>query len=235
MDYISSIWEGRGITKTRPYSNRAQRSSKKVYMEIPLQGQSLEIPVLAISDIDYRLVNNTAPDMLIAEMEDMGYKTSYSSFDRIMKTCIKERWAKAKLIKVIGKNKEEEHTYYVGKGIVCNEDFKPLMLCTWQLQGTPNNNKVDWKFTNAIIRIDPYFYLDYTDNVGRFVCKKLVKESICNYVYSPRLRESTHFTPQVVIASIPFKVKGVSTPNINVDSEDLVKVALDNIDKVECL
>lgn len=213
-----------------------------LYMTIPLQSSSIEIPAFALNAFS-SLVSSGLPDGMVVPLFSKSYSTYYKSFAKIIEIVLTDYFPHTRLMRVEGRDADRRIVYYATQGALFDSSFHPLMMCTWQLRQKPaevdNNTANLWWFTTPIMRLTPEFYLQRPDNVWRFVCKKVlpallhtrVEVPIRHYNNSHFGQEwGTYFTPKVEIAPCPFPVKAASMPSISTTNDSLCATVLQNID-----
>lgn len=225
--------------------NHTEEEKDTLYMTIPIKGDAVEIPIF-IMDTFMALVaghgvNNT-PDEISVSIKSKAYSSGYKSFDRSIKIALNEEYNNSKLVILEGKDGNEKKTYYATKSALFDKDFKPLMIATWQLRKvTRGLSRTKWFFDKPILRLTPDFYLSKHDNVGRFVCKKMLHMIYDVHLFVPsrhyydigfEAQDEEDYKPNVIIGNIPFKMKKVSVPSITTANQDLLKVALDNLEDI---
>lgn len=215
------------------------------YMMIPCKGDRLEIPVLAIqSFIDAVCANgiDNIPDYMAVKLESIAKQPRFTAFNGVIRSALDSNFSVSRLVRFIGKDKEDTTVYYGTKSALFDKDFMPLMMGTWEVEKKYNGDYARYNFVKPVLRIVPDFYLDKYDNVGRFVCKKMIPmllEGGCvppsayidadkYFIRNPRIL----YTPKVVLEKIPFEIKKTDAPSISTTNEDLIKAALDNIQDI---
>lgn len=239
--YTRDCW-----TVNREYQGFEQ-NREKLYMLVPLEEDHIEVPVFLIGEMAKLLVNkgmDNLPDMMAVSLSSTAKKSRFSAFSSIIRDVLSEDYINTRLVRFEGKEGTEIHTYYATKSALFNEDFEPLMLCTWQLEKKklPASSFHRFYYKKPIMRITPDFFTDKYDNVGRFICKKLLTSLLDTRVIAPTasangylqsLTPYENYSPGIVIDKIPFQLKKVEAPSIATTHEGLLKLALDNINDID--
>lgn len=222
------------------------------FMLVPSKGDKVEIPVFIIKQYGDMLDQKTldgVPDYISIPLKVSGYKNFYTSFDRIIRSTLHDSFSSHGLVKLQGKDGSDIHTYYATKSALFDKNLNPLMMCTWQMEkrmaipGQVTYREAVYKsyFIKPILRIAPEFYLAKHDNVGRFINKKMISLILSKATYTPRYYLSDHlgvlynhpYIPAVLIEDIPFEIKTVPAPSVSTTREELLNLALENLEDME--
>jgi len=134
----------------------------------------------------------------------------------------------------------EDRFYYVGKGMVLNSGMSPLMMCSWEIKRTiEEDNSIKFHILHPVLRIDPYCFIHRDDQMLRFITGKFLSTSLETQYYCGRnfrniITEgtSTYCNLKVVIEKCPYEMLDPMVPDIKTNTEDLLKGVLDHIDSV---
>lgn len=227
------------------HSNISIPPKDALYLIVPCAGDKKEIPVFILEQYLEHLVGKTIddePDYISVALECQDYRSSYSTFNYIIRDTLSDCYVKHKLVPLQGKDGDTVHNYWGTKVTLFSDDLKPLMMCTWLLEKRQVENSRGGVFKNymvkPLIRISPDFFLAKQDNVSRFILKNMIPKLLQRGIDVPSLygtncvRSLTPplYTPTVIIEDIPFQLKRVSRPSISTTNESLLQLALDNLD-----
>lgn len=243
-DQLHNCYYHRGIG-----NYQAEEEKDTLYMTIPIKGNTVEVPVFVINTFMDLVENHgidDSPDEIAVSIKSEAFSSGYKSFDRCIKVSLSEDYKNSKLVLLEGKEGNEKKAYYATKSALFDKDFKPLMMATWKLGKKDALQTLDlsgdkWFFEKPILRLTPEFYLSKYDNVGRFICKKmlpmiydvlLAAPSIHYYNSKFEVNYREEYKPSVIIDNIPFEMRKVDVPSITTTNQDLLKVALDNLEDI---
>ena len=212
------------------------------YMEIPIS-HTFEVPMFLLkgfSDAVGRKLD-IGKDCIAVRIMTKEHESRYSSLERIMQDILLEPYNGSWLVKVSVKAGNAIDKYYCTHGAIFNENFSPLMLCSWQLTRgwlTPNDPKY-W-FTKPVIWIHPSVYTNRATKMNKFIADKVVTHLLQTGITHPRLcdvggsfmRTSSDCLPKVVIDEFPFVLRDAEVPSISTTNEQLLQLALDHVEEV---
>lgn len=249
QQWVQRIFSYMTATNCYPCPRSNEDKKRACFMIIPSKGDKVEIPLFILPQYADMLKQNSpdnATDYISILLEIKGYRSSYASFDRIVKDVFNSSFEDQGLVKIIGKDGANTHTYYASKGALFDSNLKPLMLCTWEMEKRAIDPyqlslhpQMRSYFTKPLLRIDPELFLSKPDNVGRFVLKKMVSLLLNVVVYTPmRFGElgaiyNHAYTPSLVVEKIPFEIKTVPAPSISTTRESLLNLVLDNLEDMQ--
>lgn len=253
--WIRRIFEGEGVKGYFRLDNghhQEEHDKKSSYLMVPIKGNKIEVPVFALCHyidlvVKYGLCD--LPDYMALELKSKAKRSRFKSFDKIIKNVLSGEFYGNRLIRFEGKDNDRTIDYYGTNAALFDKDFNPLILCTWEFEKEVVGNSEDLKYCYCLVRpalrIDPHFYTEKYDNVGRFVCKKMMALLLNTpdiYVpYIPRTQSGIGYShqlvriPKVVIDEMPFKICKPGNPSIATTSQELRETALDNIEDLEWL
>lgn len=211
------------------------------YMEIPIKEKFFEIPVFAMPNF-LRAANrglDIGREAIIMQMLSLGRTSRYKSLERIMQDMLNESY-QSKLVKVSVKQSGDEYkTYYLTAGAVFDEDFDPVLLCSWQIERVFRMRERKYRIAKPIIWMDPIEYIDRSSKMNKFLTDKMIATLLTDRVpqlvtaHSWSLPSPPGLTcPRLIIDECPFKFRQTALPSISVTNERLLKVAIDNIDEM---
>lgn len=218
--------------------NRHELHKEKPYMIIPCSGNTIEIPMFVLRQYS-DIIGHNSPERLVVELQSANRMSKYNSFSNIIKSIMEEDYDRAALVRFLGTDGDNYPVYYGTKSAVFDEHFKPLMMCTWEIEDREviimNTPKMKKYFKRPILRIIPDFFTSKYDNVGRFICKKVMPLLLYTKISPPqwlpflRVDESQSFKPCLIVDDIPFEFSKTCAPSVSVTNEELRELALKNI------
>ena len=221
-------------------------TSKSSYMLIPVTGDNIEIPTMAmysLSTVAEKILNKKPIDAIVINLENTGSYTSYKSVEACFRdTCITS-YKSARLRKLITVSNPEK-TYYGTYGAIFDENFKPVVMLSWELKKIyrdDEQNPFRYKFIKPILRVAPEVFINKSNTVERFIINKLIPTTLSlTRIYSPIYRSKIYETnngdcnlkAKVLVEDCPFVIKETDVPSISTTNEELVGTVLNYIDEV---
>ena len=243
---VSRIFDSSSTTTrgTDFYHGHDSIDGKRVYLEIPINKPSFELPCFVYNSFNMLIsVGDRDKDALVVALQTMHRTPRYVTMNRYLQDLLVEDYQTDKLVELKVKvNDNLIKTYYITQGAIFTEDYTPIMLCTWQVERIPSDDGKDkFKFTKPVVRIRPDVYVEKTDAMQKFIATKLPILALERMMYYPahhcddiitsqRLRDLT--AARVVIDEIPFVLKRTDVPSISTTREKLLKCAIDHIDEI---
>lgn len=224
------------------YCNCEIPIAKTIYMTIPVTEDKFEVPLFAL---DYLVrISDSDMDLLAVTLESIGKKSYYKTIDASIKAYLGTDLHSYHLIKL--PTKEGESKYYCSHGAIFDEDFIPVMLMTWEMEKVESSSAdcpYKLKVLRPILRISPKVVLYKSNSVERYIINRILPSSLALYhIYNPYVRGCSKlelngygdksFKVKVIIENIPFELKKPDTPSISTTNEELMKVALDNLEEI---
>lgn len=217
--------------------------TSKKYMEIPISGDVIELPLLAFDafrDIKKRSINS---DVLVAQLYSCGTTSDYKSLDAIMRDTMSTNFNRHLMqVQIAGC----PSTYYATYGAVFNDDLKPLMMLSWIMEKKADGDgRLKYHYKRPLLRINPGVCVSKEDNVQRFIANKVLLNSLNYPIATPYFFNCDAFIDQtrdyssrstwavkVEIDECPFYIKTIDTPSISVTNEGLLQLAADHIEEI---
>lgn len=218
---------------------------KSKYMVIPTDKETFEVPVFALYAFDKENPNpNAVFDGIIIKLNYVGVRNYYKTLDAAVRDRLTSAFSCSRLTRLplVG---DPERAYYITQGAIFDEDFNPVMMLTWEICKKPRSNSIqafDYMFVKPILRIIPEVVINKSNALERYIVNKIMPATLSIYSVSRPHIDSTSFAvsnssystykPRVVIEKIPFEIKETDVPSISTTNEDLMKVALDNLEEL---
>lgn len=147
--------------------------SFRKFLQVDTSKESFEIPTIMTGDSLSDIFEDSLLVLPLYVGKDIGiYRTSDSVVRHLITASYEDRLVKARTSSGL--------TFYGGKGLILNERFDPLLLCTFKchiegisIGGTPP------AFTSVIIdgivvHVNPMVFLDTTDLINKSIVKKVI-------------------------------------------------------------
>ena len=212
----------------------------KKYMEIPIDSDVFELPLLAFDDFRMMYQNRKESDMIVACLYSCGQKSQYRSFDSIIKDVLSARFDRH-LCRVEIAN--SPFVYYATFGAIFDMNFTPLMMMSWIMERKANTEGVvKCHYKKPLLRLNPYPCLNKEDALQKFICGRLMTTTLGQTIHAPSFYGCDSFIEQsdylsfnhvrVEIDECPFTIKSTDVPSISVTNEDLLQLAEDHIDEI---
>jgi hypothetical protein len=221
---------------------------KSSFMVVPISEDAFTVPIFALSSFMNNLTcdNIGEAKTLAVNLYNLGYKASYKSLDSNIRSTFKIAFSHSHLIKLASYSPSQ--TFYSTYGAIFDKDFQPIMMLLWQLEKIPQDEG-DWPlkytFVKPMLWIAPKVFVNKDTAVERYIINKILPTILdINYIARPRIisdriRKFIYpsdrgyiDTVKVEIDKCPYKFKETDVPSISTTNENLLKVALDNIEEV---
>ena len=165
------------------FHNLQEFPSFRKFLQVDTSKESFEIPTIMTGD---RLSNIFEGSLLVLPLyvgKDIGiYRTSDSVVRHLITASYEDRLVKARTSSGL--------TFYGGKGLILNERFNPLLLCTFKCHiegisvgGTPPafpSVIVD----GTVVHVNPMVFLDTTDLINKSIVKKVIPYYLSHSTYA---------------------------------------------------
>lgn len=209
----------------------------KGFITVDLNSDSIEIPSFAKLSIErlYQKRNSNIDNCSIVIPLFCGNSYTRSSSDTILKDFFTKTYFTDKLYKIVNKKGE---TYYGNKGIIFDEDFNLLFLCTIFCTKKQNNNKVSYIYDKSNIYIHPKVFINNDGSMEKIIVKKLLPFYLSNTLKRPSYGSlfgfAQYIKPKVIIEDVSSKfIEYTNKPNIQDTQDDLIHECLCNsIDEI---
>lgn len=209
------------------------------YMEIPVNRDSFEFPVIASEFFCWENTHAFDTEYVVIRL-GRTQVCRYKSVGR----CIIEGLGNRRGLTTayIIPNIEDNSFYYCTFGTIFNTDFIPVVMLSWQIETIPQeksqNVPYKYKFIRPILRISPEMFRK-SNQVEKYVINQILPKTLDIFTQSPRygyiygtFERSAVCTIQVIIDKIPFVVRRANTPSISTTNKELLDIALEHIDEV---
>lgn len=224
----------------RKYSDTAP-DSNSVYMSIPLQETSVEIPVFALNSLYHtsQMVDITNKDALVIKLEYKNHRTSYKSVDAKMREALATKYPQSKLMSI--PDGDRPNAYFGTYGAVFSRDYKPIMMLMWEFKKVEVENTVKYEFARPIMRVSPSVVINKSNAIERCIVNKMIPAALSartiyfpygTFPYIKRRNDDSDSPIKVIIDKFPYDMRKVDKPSISTTNDELIKLALDNINEV---
>ena len=225
-------------TANRSYTDslEIQENNRTVYLEVPINSHTFELPCFAQVSTDMTSLLNSDTEALTISLNTINRIPCFSTIGAYMKEVLMDRFKENRLVKLITKNADNTKViYYATFGAIFDASFKPLLMCSWLVE---RDKRVDDKFClkhiKPIVRIDPKCYIRKDNPIEKFIAGKFIQTVLGRVINNPNNPyDSRHVEfATVEIAKCPFNLKLSEKPSISTTNEELLKIAEEHIDEI---
>lgn len=220
-------------------------TDKSSYMIIPITNDSIEIPTMvmySLTAIESKIKKNESPDAIVVNLKNTGGYTTYKSLEAGVKDMFSSLYKNSYLRKLTTVG-DPEKTYYGTYGAIFDENFKPIVMLSWEIRKVYRDDELrpyKYKFIRPILRITPEVFINKNNAVERYIINKIIPTALSlNYINSPnfygdRIYESNNGDGKVkiIVEECPFVIKETDVPSISTTNEKLLNVALNYVDEI---
>lgn len=219
-------------------------TNKSSYMLIPVTGDNIEIPTMAmysLYQVAEKITNKKPIDTIVINLENTGGYTTYKSVEACFRDAFGTSYQNTRLRKLITVGNPEK-TYYGTYGAIFDETFKPIVMLSWELKKIyRDDGQFRYKFIRPILRVTPEVFINKSNTVERFIINKLIPTTlsltrIYAPIYSSMIYETNsddcNLKAKVLIEDCPFVIKETDVPSISTTNEKLLGTVLDYIDEL---
>ena len=165
------------------FQDLQESPSFRKFLQVDTSKESFEIPTIMTGDSLSNILEGSLLVLPLYVGKDIGiYRTSDSVVRHLITAGYEDRLDKARTSSGL--------TFYGGKGLILNERFDPLLLCTFKCHiegisvgGTPP------AFPSVIIdgivvHVNPMVFLDTTDLINKSIVKKVIPYYLSHSSYA---------------------------------------------------
>lgn len=245
---LRNVYENVGI-KNRSYYGMVTLDESSCYLNIPISNDTFEIPAFVLDAFSskniHMLSDVNSADTIAVRLEYHGLKAFYKSLNCNVRSVFETN--KEGGIIQFPEMGDLGRVYYGVQGAIFYANHSPAMMLTWEMQRTPMENSSNvtenfYKLLRPILRVHPEVLINKSDSMERFIVNKIIPEALSlNYVHTPILHNcnvitnlctSNTYKVKVIIDKFPFTITYIDKPSISTTNEELLQVALDNIDEL---
>lgn len=220
-------------------------TDKSSYMLIPVTGDNIEIPTMAmfsLPTLENKILQKEPIDALVVNLNNNGGYSSFKSVSASIRDAFTVLYKNAHLRKLVTVG-DPEKTYYGTYGAIFDENFKPIVMLSWELKKIYRDDEQDpfrYKFISPILRVAPEVFINKSNTVERFIINQILPTALSiTYLSSPIFHRSMIYESnsgnckvKVLIEKIPFIIKETDVPSISTTNEELLGTALNYIDEI---
>nr|DAE12440.1 MAG TPA: hypothetical protein [CrAss-like virus sp. ctjK323] len=220
-------------------------TDKSSYMLIPVTGDNIEIPTMAmfsLPTLENKILQKEPIDALAVNLNNNGGYSPFKSVSASIRDAFTVLYKNAHLRKLVTVG-DPEKTYYGTYGAIFDENFKPIVMLSWELKKIYRDNEQDpfrYKFIRPILRVAPEVFINKSNTVERFIINQIIPTALSiTYLSSPIFHRSMIYESnsgnckvKVLIEKIPFIIKETDVPSISTTNEELLDTALNYIDEI---
>lgn len=220
-------------------------TDKSSYMLIPVTGDNIEIPTMAmfsLPTLKNKILQKEPIDALAVNLNNNGGYSTFKSVSASIRDAFTVLYKNAHLRKLVTVG-DPEKTYYGTYGAIFDENFKPIVMLSWELKKIYRDDEQDpfrYKFISPILRVAPEVFINKSNTVERFIINQIIPTALSiTYLSSPIFHRSMIYESnsgnckvKVLIEKIPFIIKETDVPSISTTNEELLGTALNYIDEI---
>jgi hypothetical protein len=211
------------------------------YMEVPIKDDVFELPLLAFPDFNGIMTRDadTETEALVVDLNTTGSSSSYRTLDRVMQDVLLESFSSSRLVAIKMEQPGGNLICYGTHGAIFDEDFNPMLLCSYQVQRYTQGEETRYSLIRPIIRVNPDTFKSRETPMQKFINNKLLiaclEENLhLPYTYHLHRRIDTddaRLPARIEIDSMPFIIHKPDVPSISTTNQQLLQLALDHIDE----
>lgn len=224
-----------GISKFNPFNT---------YIKLDLSLDKLELPCVykyIIANVLYKNTYTATPiqklfiPLFCQSIDYREIKTSVSALKALF-------WESSPLFN-LEKIKVGDNVYFGSEGIILNENFKPLIMFTLEVERVTVNGQIKYAPIKQIIRVNPIVYSS-NDILSKYIKSKLITAAFeinTNYLYDNLRNYNNLFTTNKLDWKFKIIIEDFSSffchpviPDVEFTSEAVNKMLTDNIDDLLC-
>ena len=222
-------------------------TDKSSYMLIPVTGDNIEIPTMtmfSLPTLENKILQKEPIDALAVNLNNNGGYSTFKSVSASIRDAFTVLYKNAHLRKLVTVG-DPEKTYYGTYGAIFDENFKPIVMLSWELKKIYRDDELrpyKYKFIRPILRVAPEVSINKSNTVERFIINQIIPTALSiNYPSSPSCHRSVIYESnstncntkvKVLIEKIPFIIKETDVPSISTTNEELLGTALNYIDEI---
>ena len=222
-------------------------TDKSSYMLIPVTGDNIEIPTMtmfSLPTLENRILQKEPIDALAVNLNNNGGYSTFKSVGASIRDAFTVLYKNAHLRRLVTVG-DPEKTYYGTYGAIFDENFKPIVMLSWELEKICRDDEqvpFRYKFIRPILRVAPEVFINKSNTVERFIINQIIPTALSiNYLSSPSCHRSVIYESnstncntkvKVLIEKIPFIIKETDVPSVSTTNEELLDTALNYIDEI---
>ncbi len=222
-------------------------TDKSSYMLIPVTGDNIEIPTMTMYSlpmVENKFLQNEPIDTLVVNLNNNGGYSAYKSVSASIRDAFTVLYRNPRLRKLTT-IVDPEKRYYGTYGAIFDENFKPVVMLSWELKKIYREDELHpfkYKFIRPVLRVAPEVFINKSNSVERFIINKIIPTALSiTYLSSPIFHRSMIYESnssnsntkvKVLIEKIPFVIKETDVPSVSTTNEELLGTALNYIDEM---
>lgn len=238
---IQRCFEGYFQDSIFPFRNNVIHNFQ--YINVPIFKDVFELPVFMLGNLSNcdLPVTSDEIDSFTACLNYTGTESDFKTLSSKMRNILITIFNRARLVK-IPLDTQGENYYYGTCGAIFNKNLMPVMIMSWRIEKVQQDNpdkSFVYKFTQPILRVSPSVFTVKADSLTRYIINQIIPNALRNrydapHIYSNPLFPSTYesFNIKVDIGEFPFTLQKVNAPSVSTTNEELLNVALANIDEI---
>lgn len=204
---------------------RLSANDSTVFMNIPIDGEEVELPTFVINSIasQWFSVPEDANN-ITAVLKKSTRITFYRSFNRGIEDILLHKYLPRHLIKT--DFTKFQGNYWGMNGAMFDGNLNPVVIFSWKLKKEGTNLSC----VQPILRISKECFISCDDTLKRFIVNKILPAALGNKVYNSEWREL--YDVKVEIGEFPYSFRRVDRPSISVDNQKLKNLVLNHMDEI---
>lgn len=217
---LKEVFTGTYISSNRTLNEQVFLDDNPImghYIELEMVNGNIEVPTFFKKRFEIFIIrhasNIESTNTFIVSLSQSEY-FEIATVATILKNGFKLKSDNSDIVKFTTKDNE---VYYVGKGLILNSEFKPLLYCTLSC----SKGNVNYEYTNPKVYLDPTVFAN-SDTVSKNIIRKMIP---C-YVSMDHLglmASMDHVTfnngtylskPEIIIKDLSNIIKSTNSPNI---------------------
>lgn len=165
------------------FHNLQESPSFRKFLQVDTSKESFEIPTIMTGDSLSDIFEGSLLVLPLYVGKDIGiYRTSDSVVRHLITASYEDRLVKARTSSGL--------TFYGGKGLILNERFDPLLLCTFKCHierisvGGTSPAFPSVIIDGIVVHVNPMVFLDTTDLINKSIVKKVIPYYLSHSSYA---------------------------------------------------
>lgn len=223
-----------------------QGRDKTVPMVVSLSGDRFELPIFTLPTFESLPApfESSPIDALVVELNWGMALTHYKTASACVRDVLTTSFHNNRLMRFFPM-KQEGCFYYGTRGAIFDNNYLPLMVASWvihRVRDSTNQGKTRFQFFQPVLRVSPRVFIYRDDSLKNFIVNQIIPSALTTRAYPPDVYNdfglfqgscSDAQEVKVVIEDFPFSIKSITDPpSISTTNDELLKVALDNLDDI---
>lgn len=209
----------------------------KYYLQVDLSNpNNIEVPAMIGSLVESTIIKKIRDNIECEKMLCPLFSDTLPLYKRTGNTIITTLFSSPIHNRLASVITASDDKIYGGRGIILNENFKPLLLCTIKGQIIIDENGIKrFKYIKPIIRVNPSVFIDNKKIINKAIINTVLPY-YCNRTVSRNTYSSliNYFSkkPTVIIEDFDDCIVSPNKPSIADTQDTFNQVLIDNIDEI---